>query len=78
MSKLAAMDLFSGIGGLTIGTDNWCDAKLLCDVNPDCRALLVKRFPDTPIKDDVTTLCEELGDNEQFDIIAGGFPCKYY
>lgn len=70
------MDLFSGIGGLTKGTEPWCRATVLCDVNPDSRALLAKHFPDVPIKDDVRTIGDKIPDDVSFDLIGGGFPCQ--
>ena len=76
MEKLSGLDLFSGIGGLTIGLDRWVEPKVLCDIKPECRTLLAQRFPDVKVHDDVCTVGEAVEDGV-FDILGGGFPCKF-
>ena len=73
------LDLFSGIGGITLGLSQWVTPVAYCEIEPYAQAVLIQRMaegklPKAPIWDDITTLggCE-LPD---IDIIYGGFPCQ--
>ena len=46
-----------------------------CEVDPACRKVLRKHWPNTPIFEDVKTLSVK-DINEPIDIIVGGFPCQ--
>jgi DNA (cytosine-5)-methyltransferase 1 len=67
--------LFSGIGGIEIGfekqgfTTEWF---VECDTY--ARAVLTKRFPETPIYGDITEI--DFRTVPKVDIITGGFPCQ--
>jgi DNA (cytosine-5)-methyltransferase 1 len=66
--------LFSGIGGFDLAS-RWAGFENVwqCEINPYCRELLKKRFPE------VKTLygdIRELKGAEHVDIISGGFPCQ--
>jgi len=70
------LDLFSGIGGFSLGLERAGPFRTVafCEREPFCQAVLRKHWPDTPIYDDVRTIpTDELGD---IDLICGGFPCQ--
>ena len=71
--KLKVLDLFSGIGGFSLGlerTDGF-ETVAFCEIDPFCRRVLAKHWPDVPIIPDVSA--------EEFpaaDVITAGFPCQ--
>lgn len=73
------LDLFSGIGGLTIALQEWVKPIAYCENDRYAQGVLLsrmaeKRLPIAPIWDDVSTLDgKELA---HVDIIYGGFPCQ--
>lgn len=74
--KLKVLDLFSGIGGFSLGLERTqgFETVAFCEINPDRRADLATAWPDVPIFDDVQTLTAEMVGH--VDIITGGFPCQ--
>ena len=77
------LDLFSGIGGLTLALRQWVKPIAYCERDPYCQAVLLQRMadrsiPEAPIWDDVSTFRSGdcLGDDRNTDIIYGGFPCQ--
>ncbi len=75
VSKLRVLDLFSGIGGFSLGlerTDGF-ETIAFCEIDPFCRKVLAKHWPDVPCHDDITT--REFQEGEA-DVITGGFPCQ--
>lgn len=79
MEKLKVLDLFSGIGGFSLGFDRaGMETRAFCEVDKHCRAILKKHWPSVPIYEDVKTLTGldvEL-DCGPIDLICGGFPCQ--
>lgn len=77
---LNGLDLFSGIGGISIALREWVRPVAYCENDRFAQAVLLSRMrdgelPTAPIWDDVTTLkAEHLP--EPTDIIYGGFPCQ--
>jgi DNA (cytosine-5)-methyltransferase 1 len=70
------LDLFSGIGGFSIGLERaGMRTVAFCEIDPHARAVLQKHWPDVPVFTDVSTLSKD-DINEQIDILAGGFPCQ--
>jgi len=74
------LDLFSGIGGFSLGLDRaGMRTVAFCEIDPYCRAVLRKHWPDVPIYEDVRTLtaarlaADGIG---PIDVICGGFPCQ--
>jgi DNA (cytosine-5)-methyltransferase 1 len=70
------LDLFSGIGGFSLGLERTGGFKTVafCDNEPKTHLVLKKHWPNVPIFDDVKTLTgDKLG---TIDIITGGFPCQ--
>jgi DNA (cytosine-5)-methyltransferase 1 len=71
--KLRVLDLFSGIGGFSLGLERsgGFETVAFCEIEPYCRAVLKKHWPDVPCYDDVRT-----ADFPDADIVVGGFPCQ--
>jgi len=72
---MKVLDLFSGIGGFSLGLERASGFKTVqfCEIDPDCRQVLKKHWPGVPIHDDVETL----NLSEGFaDVVTGGFPCQ--
>ena len=75
-NKLKVLDLFSGIGGFSLGLERTggFETVAFCEINKFCQKVLKKHWPEVPIFEDVTKLKgEQVG---QVDIICGGFPCQ--
>ena len=73
---LKVLDLFSGIGGFSLGLERTGGFKTVafCEIEPFCRAVLRKHWPDVPCFEDVRTLKgSDVGD---IDVICGGYPCQ--
>ena len=71
------LDLFSGIGGFALAGDmlGGFTTKQFVEIDPYCRQVLRKNFPDVPIHDDITTYDTSFKFGE-FDLITAGFPCQ--
>jgi DNA (cytosine-5)-methyltransferase 1 len=74
------LDLFSGIGGFSLGLERTGGFKTVafCEIDPFCRKVLRKHWPEVPQYDDVRTLTAErlAADGIAVDAICGGFPCQ--
>lgn len=73
---LKVLDLFSGIGGFSLGLERSGGfvTSAFCEIDPFCQKILKKHWPDVPIFDDIKGLnCHELG---KIDVITGGYPCQ--
>ena len=67
--------LFSGIGGLDLGlTRAGLECRWQVEIDPWCRRVLVKHWPDVPKHDDVRTF--DPGDGYHVDLVCGGDPCQ--
>jgi DNA (cytosine-5)-methyltransferase 1 len=65
--------LFAGIGGIDLGLERaGMECKWQVEIDPWCRRVLEKHWPDVPKYEDVKTV-EGL---ESVDLICGGFPCQ--
>ncbi|EHM01227.1 C-5 cytosine-specific DNA methylase [Acetobacteraceae bacterium AT-5844] len=77
---LSVLDLFSGIGGFSLGLERTGGFKTVafCEIEPFPRAVLAKHWPEVPCYDDVRTLTAErlAADGISVDVICGGFPCQ--
>lgn len=80
MSKLRVLDLFSGIGGFSLGLERTggFETVAFCEIEEFPRRVLAKHWPNVPIYDDVRTLTHERlsQDGIAVDVICGGFPCQ--
>lgn len=73
---MKVLDLFSGIGGLSLGLERaGMETVAFCEMNAYARAVLRKHWPKIPIYRDVRKLT---GECLKFtvDVICGGFPCQ--
>jgi DNA (cytosine-5)-methyltransferase 1 len=75
------LDLFSGIiGGFSLGLERsgGFQTVAFCEIDPYCRRVLAKHWPEVPCYDDVRTLTADrlAADGIGVDAICGGFPCQ--
>jgi len=79
--KLKILDLFSGLGGFSLGlerTGNF-ETVAFCEIDKYCTLLLQKHWKGTKIYNDVKEITKERlkADEVQLpNIITGGFPCQ--
>ena len=73
--KLKLLDLFSGIGGFSLGLESTGYFETIAFVEKDkfCHEVLKKNFPNITIESEVRDV---KGDKYKADIITGGFPCQ--
>ena len=74
-TKLKVLDLFSGIGGFSLGlhsTDIFDTVKFV-EFDEFCQKVLKKNFPNIPIEGDIKNV---KGKEFEADVIVGGFPCQ--
>jgi DNA (cytosine-5)-methyltransferase 1 len=78
--KLRVLDLFSGIGGFSLGLERTggFETVAFCEIEPFPRRVLAKHWPGVPIYEDVRTLTADTlaRDGIGVDVICGGFPCQ--
>ena len=73
---LRVLDLFSGIGGFSLGLERTggFETVAFCEIDEFPRLVLAKHWPDVPIHNDVRELiADEVG---PIDVIVGGYPCQ--
>ena len=76
---MRVLDLFSGIGGFSLGLERaGMTTVAFCEIEPYCRAVLRKHWPEVPIYEDIRTLTADVleRDGIAVDAICGGFPCQ--
>lgn len=80
---LNGLDLFSGIGGISLALRPWVKPIAYCENDRYAQCVLLSRMasgelPEAPIWDDVRTLTMGVLGNAgaSVDIISGGFPCQ--
>jgi DNA (cytosine-5)-methyltransferase 1 len=67
------VSLFSGVGGFELGFERAGIRTILqAESDPQCRAVLERRFPEIPRLKDVRDVGHPLG----VDLVYGGFPCQ--
>ena len=70
---MRVLDLFSGIGGFSLGLERaGMKTVAFCEIDPFCRAVLRKHWPEVPIYEDVRTLSYD----GPVDVITSGDPCQ--
>ena len=70
---LRVLDLFSGIGGFSLGLERaGMQTVAFCEIDPFCRRVLSKHWPDVPIQTDI----RQIQYARFVDVICGGFPCQ--
>lgn len=73
--KLRVLDLFSGIGGFSLGLERTggFETVAFCEIEPYCRRVLAKHWPNIPCNEDINTLAVGRG---MADVVTAGFPCQ--
>lgn len=78
--KLKVLDLFSGIGGFSLGLERTggFETVAFCEIEEFPRKVLAKHWPEVPCYHDVRELTAETlsRDGIAVDVITGGFPCQ--
>ena len=76
MNKLKVLDLFSGIGGFSLGLERTggFETVAFCEIDKHAQKVLKKHWPKVPIFEDVIELKGK--DLKDIDVICGGFPCQ--
>ena len=71
---LKVLDLFSGIGGMSLGLEmtGGFETVAFCERDAYCKSILRQHWPTTPIYGDV----KELHYDQPVDVICGGYPCQ--
>ena len=74
-SKLKVLDLFSGIGGFSLGLHSTgiFDTVKFVEIDKFCQEVLNKNFSGIPIEEDIRNV---KGQEFEADVITGGFPCQ--
>jgi len=80
VDKLRVLDLFSGIGGFSLGLERTggFETVAFCEIEEFPRKVLAKWWPDVPCYRDVRELTADrlAADGIAVDVITGGFPCQ--
>jgi len=72
---LRVLDLFSGIGGFSLGLERTSgfETVAFCEIEKYPRKVLAKHWPDVPIYEDVCNTPVV-----KCDVVTGGFPCQAF
>jgi DNA (cytosine-5)-methyltransferase 1 len=73
--ELTVLDLFSGIGGFSVGLEAAGKFKTIgfCEQDKFCQKVLRKHWNDVPIYEDIKKLDAR---KIKADVLVGGFPCQ--
>ena len=78
--KLQLLDLFSGIGGFSLGLERTggFETVAFCEIEDYPRRVLARHWPEVPIYGDIRELnaARLRADGIRVDAICGGFPCQ--
>jgi len=79
--KMKILDLFSGIGGFSLGLESTghFETTAFCEIDKFCKLILNKHWEGKKIYDDVKTISKKQFEEDGIelpDIITGGFPCQ--
>ena len=81
MSDLTAVSLFAGIEGIGLALER-AGVRVVAsvEIDPDCRSVIARHFPQTAIFDDVRTVTGDQLRAAGFvpgrGIVCGGWPCQ--
>lgn len=75
------LDLFSGIGGLSVALSKWVRPTAYCECDRFCQGVLLSRMRSgdiarAPINNDVRDITERMFQYSRPEIVYGGFPCQ--
>jgi DNA (cytosine-5)-methyltransferase 1 len=79
VSGPAVLELFAGIGGLSLGLERaGFQVVGQVEIDPFCRSVLATHWPEVPRHDDVRTAPAWWHSQPRpaIDLLAGGFPCQ--
>ena len=81
VDKLKVLDLFSGIGGFSLGLERTggFETVAFCEIEPFPQKVLKKHWPEVPLYEDVRKLTKAKLTADgiaEVDVITGGFPCQ--
>jgi DNA (cytosine-5)-methyltransferase 1 len=80
VKKLKVLDLFSGIGGFSLGLERTggFETVAFCEIEPFPRRVLAKHWPGVPCYEDVRklTAAKLFADGITPSVLTGGFPCQ--
>jgi len=73
--KLKLLDLFSGIGGFSLGLEStgYFETIAFVEKNKFCQKVLKKNFPNITIESEVRDV---KGEKYKADVVTAGFPCQ--
>jgi DNA (cytosine-5)-methyltransferase 1 len=76
MRKLRVLDLFSGIGGFSLGLERagGFETVAFCEIEPFPRKVLAKHWPGVECFNDVAT--SDFASIGPVDLVTAGFPCQ--
>ncbi len=78
--KLRVLDLFSGIGGFSLGLERTggFETVAFVEIEQFCRRVLAKHWPKVPQYDDVRTVSRHrlVADGVFANVVTAGFPCQ--
>jgi DNA (cytosine-5)-methyltransferase 1 len=76
LKTMKVLDLFSGIGGFSLGLERaGMETIAFCEFDECARKVLKKHWPNVPIYEDVRTL-DATKFRGSVDVVCGGFPCQ--
>ena len=72
---LKVLDLFSGIGGFSLGLEatGHFETIAFCEKDKFCQKVLQKNFKNIPIEGEIRNV---KGEKYKADVVTGGFPCQ--
>jgi len=72
---LKVLDLFSGIGGFSLGLESLGQFETIafCEKDKFCQKVLQKNFPNITIEGEIRDV---KGEKYKADVVCGGFPCQ--
>lgn len=78
MKKLKVLDLFSGIGGFSLGLERTggFETVAFCEIEEFPRKVLAKHWPGVPCYEDVRELPFHLEGVQSAEVVTAGFPCQ--
>jgi len=76
MAPYRVLDLFSGIGGFSLGLERTggFETVAFCEIDEFANRVLAKHWPEVPRFEDVTTA--NFGPVGPVDLVTAGFPCQ--
>jgi DNA (cytosine-5)-methyltransferase 1 len=79
-ARFQVLDLFSGIGGFSLGLERaGMQTAAFCEIDGFCRRLLARHWPGVPIYPEIKQLTARRLHHDHIkhiDLICGGYPCQ--